>query len=137
MIRNNMNYLAILIGAVAAWVFGAVYFSILGSAWTAGLGKPPGETFSYMPYVVSFIAELVMAWVLAGMVGRLGGAQVTPKNAIIYAVSGWLGFSAATLVTHHVYLGRSLIFTVIDIGHWLGVALIIGAVIGAMGVRKR
>lgn len=136
MVKNNMNYLAMLIGAAAAWLFGAVYYGLLGTYWVTAVGKPAGEQMSYLPYVTSFVAELVMAWVLAGMVGRLGAAQVTVKNALIYAVSGWLGFIITVIATSNIYAARPFSLTLLDGGHWLGVSIILGAVIGAMGVRK-
>jgi hypothetical protein len=130
-----MNYLAILIAAVAAWIFGAVYYGILGTAWQAALGTAPDTSMPFGPMIVSFIAELVMAWALSGMVGRLGAAQVTMHNALIYAVTGWLGFTMTSMVVNNAFGGRSVMLTLIDGGHWLGVAVIMGLVIGKMGVR--
>jgi hypothetical protein len=34
---------------------------------------------------------------------------------------------------NNAFTGRSLMLTVIDAGHWLGVLVIIGAVIGGLG----
>jgi Protein of unknown function (DUF1761) len=136
MIRNNMNYLAILIAAVAAWIFGGVYYGVLGNAWLAAVGDPP-STSRGLVMVMSFVSEIVMAWVLSGMVGRLGAEQVTPKNAIIYAVSGWLGFIMVALTVNYGYAGRAMALFAIDGGHWLGVTLIMGAVIGWMGARAK
>jgi hypothetical protein len=131
----GMNYLAILIAAIAAWIFGAVYYSVLGAAWHAAVGVPLGP-MAMTPMIVSFIAELVMAWALSGMVGRLGAAQVNVHNAVIYAVTGWLGFAMTSMVVNNAFAARSAMLTVIDGGHWLGVAVIMGIVIGRMGVHK-
>ena len=65
---------------------------------------------------------------------HLGSGQVTIYNGIISGAFVWLGFVATTLVTNHGFqmkLGR---LTLIDGGHWLGVLLIQGAILGAMGV---
>jgi len=43
-------------------------------------------------------------------------------------------FIATTVAVNNAYPGRKFILTVIDAGHWLGVMLIIGAVIGARGL---
>ena len=37
----GMNYLAILIAAVAAWLAGAVWYMSLGKIWMAALGMTP------------------------------------------------------------------------------------------------
>jgi hypothetical protein len=132
----RMNYLAILIAAIAAWIFGAVYYGILGPAWQAALGTAPATSMPLGPMIISFAADLVMAWALAGMVGRLGAAQVTVHNAVIYAVTGWLGFAMTSMVVNNAFGGRSVPLTLIDGGHWLGVAVLMGVVIGWMGVGK-
>jgi hypothetical protein len=132
----RMNYLAILIAAVAAWIFGAVYYGVLGSVWMSAAGVTAGGAMPLGPMITSFIAELVMAWALSGMVGRLGAAQVTVHNALIYAVTSWLGFAMTSMFVNNAFAGRPLLLTLIDGGHWLGVAVIMGLVVGKMGVRR-
>ena len=46
----------------------------------------------------------------------------------------WLGFMATTLAVNQRYEGFGWDLTIIDGLHWLGVALIMGAVIGGFGV---
>ena len=75
-----------------------------------------------------------MAWVLAGLIGHLGAGQVTVRTGIISGVFCWLGFVVTTLAVNHAYQGARRALTLIDAGHWLGVLLIQGAVIGLMGV---
>ena len=36
-------YLAILAAAIAAWVFGSVWYNILAKAWLAALGNDPAQ----------------------------------------------------------------------------------------------
>ena len=38
-----MNYLAIVIAAVAAWLFGAGWYMALGKPWMAALGTTPDQ----------------------------------------------------------------------------------------------
>ena len=35
----NVNILAIAAAAVVAWIFGAIYYGVLGKAWIAALGE--------------------------------------------------------------------------------------------------
>jgi hypothetical protein len=85
-------------------------------------------------YAMTLVALCVMAWVLAGMIGHLGPGQVTLRNGIISGAFAWVGFVATALVVNHGFQGAPRKLTLIDGGHWLGVLLIQGAVIGAMGV---
>lgn len=132
----GLNYLAILLAALAAFGWGAIYYMTLSKQWLAavGLSKEQMQSRSAAPFVISFIALIVMSWVLAGTVGHLGPGQVTIKNGIISGLFLWLGFIATTVFVNNAYPGRKYSLSVIDSIHWLGVVVIEGAVIGAMGV---
>ena len=133
----GLNYLAVLIAAVAAFALGAAYYMTLSRQWLAAVGMTKeqlGEKRSPVPFVVSFVALLVMGWVLAGTLGHLGAGQVTVKNGIISALFLWLGFVVTTVFVNNAYPGRRYSLSVIDSIHWLGVLVIQGAVIGGMGV---
>jgi hypothetical protein len=129
----GLNYLAILIAAVAAFAWGAAYYTTLSRQWLAAVGRVEPNK-SPTPFIISFVALIVMAWVLAGTLGHLGPGQVTIKNGIISGLFLWLGFIATTVFVNNAYPGRKLSLSVIDSIHWLGVVVIEGAVIGAFGV---
>jgi hypothetical protein len=86
------------------------------------------------PFIVSIMALLIMAWVLAGRIGHLGPGQVTLKNGVITALFMGLGFVITTLAVNHSFGQRKPMLAVIDGIPWLGVLVIQGAIIGAMGV---
>jgi hypothetical protein len=135
----GVNYLSIALAAAAAFVFGGVWYGVLAKPWMAAVGKTEQEVkASGAPmavlFLVTFIAQLVMAWVLAGIIGHLGPGQVTLRNGVISGGLAWLGFVATTMVVNHGFQGAKRALTVIDGGHWLGVLLIQGAIIGWMGV---
>lgn len=133
----GINYVAILIAAVAAFIFGWIYYMTLSTQWMAALGKKKEDMKpSATPLVVSILGLVVMAWVLAGTMGHLGAGQVTIKNGVVSALFLWLGFVVTTLATNNSFGGRKFALTAIDSGHWLGVLVIQGAIIGAMGVGK-
>ena len=75
-----------------------------------------------------------MAWVLAGVIGHLGAEEVTVRNGVISAAFIWLGFVITTLAVNHAFQGSKRTLTLIDGGHWLGVLLLQGAIIGLVGV---
>ena len=133
----GINYLAIVIAAVAAFAWGAGYYMSLSKQWLAATGMTKEELAgkrSPVPFVISFVALLVMGWVLAGLIGHLGAGQVTAKNGIISGLFAWLGFVATTVFVNNAYPGRKYTLSTIDSLHWLGVLVIEGAVIGAMGI---
>ena len=35
----NINWLSIFVAAIAAWIFGAIYYTALGGPWMAAQGK--------------------------------------------------------------------------------------------------
>lgn len=138
----GVNYWAVLAAAVAAWIAGAVYYGVLGKPWVAALEKTEAEikakqgTLSfYIPFVLSFLAELLMAWSLAGVIGHLGVGQVTIRNGLLSGIFVWLGFVLTTMLVNNSFGGRKPMLTIIDAGHWLLVLVIMGVVIGVMGVR--
>ena len=45
----------------------------------------------------------------------------------------WFGFVLTTLSVNYAFSGRRPMLTVIDAGYWLGVLVIIGAIVGWMG----
>ena len=136
----GINYLAVILAAAAAFVFGGIWYRVLAKPWLAAVGKTEQDiktsaTPMALLLLITFIAQLVMAWVLAGLIGHLGPGQVTLRNGLISGGFVWLGFVATTMVVNHGFQGARRALTVIDGGHWLGVLLIQGAIIGWMGVR--
>ena len=137
----GINYWAVLAAAVAAWIAGAVYYGVLGKPWVASLEKTEAEIKAkqgtpsfYIPFVLSFLAELLMAWSLAGVIGHLGVGQVTIRNGLLSGIFVWLGFILTTMLVNNSFGGRKPMLTIIDAGHWLLVLVIMGVVIGVMGV---
>ncbi len=133
---GGLNLFAVILAAVASFAFGGVWYNALAKPWMAATGRTAGEIQAgntYAPFIVAFVAQLVMAWILAGLVGHLGAGQVTLRNGLISALFVWTGFVIAPLVVNHTFQGAPRALTAIDGGHWLGVLLVQGAIIGAIG----
>jgi hypothetical protein len=96
------------------------------NAGKAGLAKAS-------PFILSFVAEIIMAYVLYGLLFHLG--MWTVRAGMISGAICWFGFVLTTIATNNAYPGRKTMLTVIDAGHWLGVLLIIGAILGGFGPR--
>ena len=140
MVFAGLNYLAVFIAAIGAFAFGSAYYGILGKSWTTALGtteaglKGPDGKMSPFPFILTFVAELIMAWALAGVLGHLGLGQVTVINGALSAFFLWLGFVVTTIAVNNAYTRRKLALTAIDSVHWLGVLVVEGVIIGAFGV---
>ena len=135
----GMNYLAVIAAAVAGWLFGAVWYMALSKPWMAASGWTseaemlgPSGRASPVPFAIAFVAELVMAYFLAGLIAHLG--EVTVWNALVTAFFAWLAFVLTTLVVNYRFGRRSWTLTAIDGGHWLGVLLVMGLVVGLFGI---
>jgi hypothetical protein len=137
----GMNYLAILVAAVAAWLAGAAWYMTLSNQWmaAAGLTKERIEARQkgaggFLPFIYAFVADLVMAWVLAGIIGHLGSGQVTFANGVISGALCWLGFVITTMLVNNAYAFRDKRLLLIDGGYWLVVLILMGAIIGGWGI---
>ena len=124
---------AIAAAAVAGWIFGAIWYGVLGKAWTLAQGKNPddckGQKMPLAPMIASFLAALVMSAVLYQLLSNLGVMGVAP-SAIAGATIG-IGFVGTTTLVSNMFQQKSLMLTVIDTGHWV-LALVVEAVVLAL-----
>ena len=138
MVFAGTNYIAVVVAAIASFAFGSIYYMVLGRHWRAAIGKTEeqmkADGMKPSVFIVAALAQLVMAWVLSGIIGHLGTDQVTVVNGLISAGFVWVGFVATTLAVNHGFQGARKSLTLIDGGHWLGVLLVQGLVIGLFGV---
>ncbi|HEY4863333.1 MAG TPA: DUF1761 domain-containing protein [Xanthobacteraceae bacterium] len=133
----GINYLAVVIAAAAAFIFSGIYYRVFGDAWMKAIGfnkKSMAKKSMRTPLLITAIADLIMAWVLAGLVAHLGPAQVNVNNGLVSGAFVWLGFVATTIAVNYAFGMRKPMLSVIDASHWLCVLLIMGAIIGAFGV---
>jgi len=135
----GINYIAVLVAASVAWIFGGIWYRLLAKPWMAAHGFTTeqmrahhGDHTAMWPLIVSFVADLIMAWMLAGLLGHFGA--VTFDNGVITAAFVWFGFVITTLAVNNIFGLRRHVLIVIDGLHWLGALLLMGAIIGAWGV---
>jgi hypothetical protein len=141
MSHAGVNVLAVMIAGFASFAAGALWYTLLGGAWLVALEKTkaqlaPGGRRPVLPFLIALIADLIIAYVLAGAIGHLGPGQVTLRNGIISAGILWFGFVLTTLAVNNAFAGRRPSLTLIDAGHWLVAMLVAGAIIGAMGTAQ-
>ena len=135
----GINYLAILVAAVAGWLAGAAWYMLLAKPWMAAVGirreqieAARARSGGWLPFLLAFVACVVMAWVLAGLIGHIG--RVSVRSGIISGAFCWFGFVVTTMLVNYSFAMRSRMLLLIDAGHWLVVLALMGAIIGAIGV---
>lgn len=141
---GNLNYWPILVAAIVSFAFGAVWYTSLGKQWMAARDMSAADMEKAktemgpipVPYIIAFVALLIMAWMFSGVLLHLarGGMPVTIRAGMISGFFLWFGFVITTLATNHAFQGAKRSLTLIDGGHWLGVLLIQGAILGWWGV---
>ena len=129
------NYVAVLAAAVAGWLLGAAWYGVLGKQWMNALGWDEEQIRGQrkMPLaamIVSFVALLVMAYLLAGIMAHVGPATI--RIGVLSGALVWLGFTITTIAVNNAFQMRNPMLTIIDGGHWLAVLVLQGAVIGAL-----
>ncbi len=137
----TVNHLSIFTAGMAAWLFGAVYYTLLSRPWLAAQGKTmeqcqaemvgKSKLAMYGPFALAFVAALFMAWALYGVLLHLN--RFTVHGGMISGVLIWCGFVLTTMTVNNAFHGKRPMLTVIDSLHWLGGLLIIGAVVGWFG----
>jgi len=135
----GINYWAVLVAGALGFGLGGVWYRLLAEPWKAAhnftteqIRAHHGKGAAPTPLIIAFIADLIMAWMLAGLMGHLGA--ITVKNGLIAAFFVWLGFVITTLAVNNTFGMRSPKLVLIDGGHWLAALLLMGAVIGVWGV---
>ena len=131
-----VNYWAVLVAAVAAWILGATWYAppVFGKIWGAAHGITPermaGMKHRMLPaFAVSFVAYLVIAYIVARIMfwgGRSGVA-----DGVQVALMLWGGFFLLEGLSSHLYSDRKNTVYVIDTGYRLAYMILIGIIIGA------
>ena len=137
----TVNWLSIVAAAVAAWLFGGIYYSATSKFWLAAQGKTMEQcqaeqaaksgAAKVAPFIVVFIAEIIIAWALYGLLVHMNA--FTLRGGVISAVLCWFSFVVTTLTSNYAFHGRRTMLSVIDSVAWLGAFVIIGAIVGWMG----
>ena len=137
-VAMNASLLTIAVATIAAWLFGAAWYGLLGKQWMAASGltaediKGPDGKQSPAPFIISLVLEFVMAYVLAALFLHMGETAPSLGTALSAAFFLWLGFVATTQIINHRYSMKPWSLSLLDGGHWLGVLLIQAAVMALM-----
>ena len=130
---GDVNYLAVLLAAVAFFAVGAIWYTALfGKAWQRETGiSEQTMQGANMPMIfgLCFAAELVVAWLLGHMIARL-----SPPPHVVMMMAVGLGGAVMTpaIAINYLYQRKSLKLFLIDAGHFIVGTAAMGAVFIAL-----
>ncbi len=133
---SNINLLAVLVAAIAAFVIGFLWHGpLFGKQWMAMMNIPQSEVDAMQakgmgPMVPSMIAALVQQIITAFVMAHLANAlAITDATAaVLFAVLIWLGFFATTMLNAVLWEKRKMNLYLFNITYHL-VSLIVVALI--------
>jgi hypothetical protein len=131
----DVNFVAVLAASVAAYVIGALWYTVLfGKQWMSLMGiteemrkNPlPGRLSMGQSMTGGFVATVVMVFVLANFLPV--GSALTVGIALNRAFLVWLGFIATLQLNGIFYEGRPFKLYIINAAHYLVAILVAAAV---------
>jgi hypothetical protein len=132
--KVRLNYVAILVAAVANFLFEAVWYSLFMAAWESGIDRTEQWLMSHGPNMgLRFATALGSAAVMAAAISwvvQTTGPQ-TAWRGIKVAALLWLGFELTAYSTEYVFEVRPWSLLGINGGFWLIGMILMGAIVGA------
>jgi hypothetical protein len=131
---SGINYWAVLVSTVVAFVMGGLWYSplLFGKAWAKLRGMDSAEaagTQMRPPEILAeFIRGLIVAVVLAGFVVHLG--VVNWVGAISLGLAVWIGFQATSIVGSVVHEQYPVKLYAIHTGDALTKTLVMAVILG-------
>ena len=129
-----MNWLAIIIAAIANMVIGTLWYGTraFGKSWMSLSGHTMGEGMQTGPlYAMTAVAAVVQAITMSWFVSQTGAASGA-AGAIIGLYVG-LGFVATAMFAEVLFAGRHPRLYAITAGYSVVAAIVQGAIIGFLG----
>ena len=118
-----LDPVAVLAAAVAGFAFGAIWYGALSKPWmlAVGLSEPPKPDPKL--YALTFVCQVVLSAVIYIILS--GQGDLSTGQQILSIALLWVGFVVAPMVVNHRFQSQSWLLTFIDLGHWLGVFVVI------------
>jgi hypothetical protein len=130
-----INYLGVILAAVASMVVGAVWYAkpVFGATWQKALGLKDEQMQAGAAKAMAgaFVLALVTAYVLAHTI-ELSHAYFQYSyltNGLTTAFFLWLGIQATSTLTHYLFEQGNKTLTVLRIFHDLTSLLVMGTVL--------
>lgn len=138
MMCENINWLAVVVAAIASMVIGALWYGpFFGKPWMklAGITQTAmkkAKKGMWKRYLIGLINRAVMAAILA-LIINLTQLQ-TVLTGIVMGILVWLGFIATVSLGGVLWEGKKFKFYILNNGFELISIIAMGAIIGAWPV---
>jgi hypothetical protein len=136
---NNirLNWLAIVVAAIASFLFEAIWFTVFMNSWLEGIGRTKewlvsASTTTVTPglqYATALICSLIAATVLSIAIQATG--EQTALRGVLCAILIWIGFIATSWAKEYILEVRTIEIFAINTGYSLIDLMLIGAIVGA------
>jgi len=139
MIYPEINYVAVLVAALANFIAGFVWFSpkTMFPVWWRAMGRTsdevPGSANMGVVFGLTLVGVLVQTFAIAVILGWYGasGEINLSSGAMVGAFVG-VGSAAAASLSHRLFAGHGLKVWLIEVGSDVLNATLVGAVIGLL-----
>ena len=130
----RLNWVAILVAAIASFIFEALWFSIFMNEWLAGIGRTREWLVGTglnpaVQYATAIICSIIAAAGLSICIQASG--KQTARRGILCALVIWFGFIATSWAKAYIFEVRSFQIYFIYVGYYLIELMLIGAIVGA------
>ncbi len=130
----EINYLAVLVAAIAGFALGGLWYSpaMFLSVWMAALGKKKEEmcgSSPAKPMAVTAVTTLVSAYVLALFIHGIGATSV--MGGLMTGLSIGIGFVATSMLSDYLFCTFSMRLFLIQAGYRVVSLALMGAILGA------
>jgi hypothetical protein len=130
----TINYIAVVVAAIVGIAFCWLYYWLFTKQWAAAAGMAEADYRDGPPpiaWIFLVVGHLLAAWMLAAILFYIGAISI--RSGVISGALLWLGFALPVVAINYAFQKRPLALTAIDGGAWLGILVVMGAVIGAFG----
>jgi len=130
-----LNWLAIVLGTLAFFAVGAVWYTALfGKAWQRAVGLSTEQLTGGRNMLAIFALCLLLEFVVVLMLGHLFARIQPGDHAKMMMASGFgLAIMAPAIGINYLYQRRSLTLFLIDAGHFLAGMTAVGLVFLLLG----
>jgi hypothetical protein len=135
MTERRPYYPGIIAGAIVFFAWGAIWFTILSSAWLAAVGKSKAEldASGFWPFVIAFVAGLFVSYCFDNMLWHYERRDAV-KGLQVGVLTGVCIFGAM-LANLYSFEARPIALMLIDGGYGIIGFALTGAIVGAMRAR--
>jgi hypothetical protein len=131
---SDVNWVAILVAAIAGFAIGGLWYTALfGKRWRrlAGVEHEELRTGAAAAYGLGFVCTFVMAYTMSRFVDYVFDPQheKTLGHGLVLALMIWLGFVATTGLTNDLFGRKPVSQWMIESAHHLAALLAMGAIL--------